>query len=243
MKLAMTTLLALCLAVPAFAQGTRQGGRKSSLLDNDPSVVYMDRSFDKPVMLKVAKEGPVYSDKDGRHKLGDLKAGQTVKLEAMTDRAYKVRGQGTRDGIAGWVPPWAFTVDKDPKFVENLKKLYDRQIEVNRLIEERQVAVGMTIEEVEASRGKPTKTQMRRTEQGQSGKWEFIDYEEEKNYVTRIDPLTRMTYRELVSVTTVEKGKTVVEFVDNVVSAVEESEDRRRGGNVRIIIPPVVFGW
>jgi hypothetical protein len=212
------------------------------LLDDDPGVIYMERHFDEPVMLKVVKEAPVFSDKGGRHKLGALKADQSVKLEAMTDKAYKVRGQGTRDGIAGWVPPWAFAMDKDPQFVENLKKLYERQIEVNKLIAEKQVAVGMTIEEVEESRGRPTKTQLRRTDKGQSGKWEYIDYEEVRHYITVRDPVTGALYRQLSHVTQEEKGKTAVEFVDNVVSAVEESEDRQ-GGNVRIIIPPVVFGW
>jgi hypothetical protein len=33
-----------------------------------------------------------------------------------------------------------------------------------------------------------------------------------------------------------------VEFENNIVTAIEESEDRQ-GGNVRIIVPPVVFGW
>lgn len=241
MRTGLIALLAACLVAPLPAE-MRKAGRKSSLLDDDPAVVYMDRHFDEAVMLRVIKEGPVFSDKEGKHQLGALKAGQTVKLEAMTDKAYKVRGQGTRDGIAGWVPPWAFAVDKDPQFVANLKKIYERQIEVNKLIAEHQLAVGMTIAEVEASRGKPTKTQLRRTEKGQSGKWEYIDYEEVANYVTRIDPVTGTAYRQVASVTQVEKGKTSVEFVDDLVTAIEESEDRK-GGNVRIIVPPLVFGW
>ncbi len=240
MKLGFFALLAACLVAPSLAEPHKAGRR--SLLDSDPSVVYLDEQFGEPIMLRVVKEAPVFSDKEGVHKLGLLKAEQAVKLEAMTDKVYKVRGQGVRDGIAGWVPPWAFAMDKDPKFVENLKKFYDRQIEVNRLIAEHQVAIGMTITEVGESRGKPTKTQLRRTAKGQSGKWEYIDYKEVRNYVTRVDPLTGQPYRELVSVTQVEKGKTTVEFVDDVVSAVEESEDRH-GGQVRIIVPPLIFGW
>jgi ABC-type sulfate transport system substrate-binding protein len=83
---------------------------------------------------------------------------------------------------------------------------------------------------------------LRRTKQGQSGKWEYIDYEEVKHYVTRVDPLTGAAYRQLSHVTQEEKGKTVIEFEDEVVTAIEESEDRK-GGNVRIVVPPVVFGW
>jgi hypothetical protein len=159
----------------------------------------------------------------------------------MTDKVYRVRGQGLRNGIVGWVAPWAFA-SKDPEFVANLKKLYERQIEVQAIIAENEVAIGMTIEEVGLSRGKPTKTSLRRTKQGQSGKWEYIDYEEVKHYVTRVDPLTGAAYRQLSHVTQEEKGKTVIEFEDEVVTAIEESEDRK-GGNVRIVVPPVVFGW
>ena len=240
MKPGSFALLAACLVAPLPAEPHKAGHK--SLLDSDPSVVYMDQHFDDAVMLRVVKEAPVFSDKEGTHKLGLLKADQAVKLEAMTDKVYKVRGQGIRDGIAGWVPPWAFVMDKDPKFVEHLKKLYGRQIEVDRLIAAHQVAVGMTIAEVRDARGKPTKTQLRHTGQGESGRWEYIDYEEVRNYVTRIDPVTRQSYRELASITQVEKGRTSVEFVNNVVSAVEQSEDRQ-GGKVRIVIPPVVFGW
>ena len=45
-----------------------------------------------------------------------------------------------------------------------------------------------------------------------------------------------------MSVTRVEKGKTAVEFADDVVTAVEESENSQ-GGEARIIVPPLVFHW
>ena len=100
----------------------------------------------------------------------------------------------------------------------------------------------MTLDEVTLSRGKPTKTSLRKTATGQSGRWDFIEYEDIKNYATEIDRTTGQTYRRLVSVTRVEKGKTGVEFENDVVTAVEESEDHQ-GGNVRIIVPPVFFRW
>lgn len=240
MKRWLTFALSLFLALPAFAQIKRV--ERKSLLDRDPDVVYFEEESKKPIMLAVIKEAPVYSDKEGKVKLGTLKADQTVRLEAMTDRAYKVRGKGTSDGIAGWVPPWAFS-SKDPKFVENLKLLYARNIQVQKLIDAHQVAVGLTMEEVTKSLGTPTKTTMRKTGEGQSGRWEFIDYEEVKNYANVRDPITGQIFRQLVSVTQIEKGKTAVEFENGMVSAVEESEDRQRGANTRIIVPPLVWGW
>ncbi len=239
MKPGLFTLIAACLILPLQAQLKR--AERRSLLDNDPAVVYMEQALKKPVELKVIKEAPVFSDKEGRQRLGTLKADQTVRLEAITDKIYRVRGQGTREGISGWVAPWAFS-STDPEFVANLKQLYERQIQVQALIANKQVAAGMTLDEVALAKGKPTKTSVRKTATGQSGRWEFIEYEEVKNYVTEIDQATGQAYRRLVSVTRQEKGKTAVEFENDTVTAVEESEDRQ-GGNVRIIVPPVIFHW
>jgi hypothetical protein len=238
MKLEMIAVLTACLVLPVAAQIKRQ--ERKSLLDSDPSVVYLDQTLNKPIELKVIKEAPVFSDKEGRQRLGTLKSDQTVRVEAITAKIYRVRGQGTRDGIAGWVAPWAFS-STDPDFVANLKQLYERQIQVQNLIAARQVAVGMTLDEVGLSKGKPTKTTVRKTATGQSGRWEFIDYEDVKNYTTEIDSQGN-AYRRLASITRVEKGKTAVEFTDDVVTAVEESEDNQ-GGNVKIIVPPLIFRW
>lgn len=232
--------LIAALLVSSLSAQTKHPERKS-LLDSDPDVVYLEQSLKKPIELKVIKEAPVFSDKDGQHKLGTLKADQNVQLEAITEKIYRIRGRGTRDGIAGWVAPWAFS-STDPDFVANLKLLYQRQIQVQALIAAKNVAVGMTLEEVGLAKGKPTKTSVRKTGTGQSGRWEFIDYEEIKHYTTTVDPQTGQAYRQLAYVTQEEKSKTAVEFENDVVTAVEESEDHK-GGNVRIIIPPLVFRW
>jgi hypothetical protein len=239
MKPGLLLVISAMLVLPLTGQIAR--AERRSLLDSEPDVVYLDRAVKKPIDLKVIKEAPVYSDKEGKHRLGTLKSGQNARLEAMTDKIYRVRGQGTRDGIAGWVAPWAFS-STDPEFVAHLKQLYERQIQVLALIAAKQVAVGMTLDEVTLSRGKPTKTSLRKTGTGQTGRWEYIDYEDVKNYITRVNPATGAVYRQLASVTREEKGRTTVEFENDIVTAVEESEDRQ-GGNVRIIVPPLVFGW
>lgn len=239
MKTGLSLIIATCLVLPAAAEAKKS--TRKSLLDSDPDVVYLEQALKDPIELKVIKEAPVFSDKEGKHRLGTLKAEQNVRLEAITDKIYRVRGQGTRDGIAGWVAPWAFS-SKDPQFVAHLKELYDRQIQVQALIDSKSVAVGMTLDEVSLSRGKPTKTSVRKTEKGQSGRWEFIDYEEIKHYITRIDPVSGAAYRQFSHVTQIEKSRTAVEFENNVVTAVEESEDNQ-GGNVRIVVPPLIFGW
>lgn len=239
MKSGWSVVAAFLLCMPALGEVKKP--ERKSLLDSEPDVVYLAQAVEKPVKLTVIKEAPVFSDKSGKHRLGTLKADQIVELEAITDKIYRVRGQGTRDGIAGWVAPWAFT-SKDPQFVFHLKELYDRQIQVQALIAAKQVAVGMTLSEVTRSRGKPTKTTVRKTEKGQSGSWDFVEYEEVKHYITRLDPVTGAAYRQFSHVTQTEKSRLSVEFEDDVVTAIEESEDKKEG-NVRIVVPPVIFGW
>jgi hypothetical protein len=233
---------AFLLALLPAASQAQQRQERRSLLDNDPAVVYLDRAFKDPIMLTVIKEAPVYSDKDGNHRLGFLKANQTVRVEAITEKAYRVRGQGARHGIAGWVPPWAFS-SKDPDFVANLRKLYDRQIAVQAIIEAKEVAIGMTLDEITQSRGKPTKTSIRRTAEGESGTWEYVDYEEVKHYINRVDPISGVVFRQFSHMTQEEKGRTTVEFENDVITAIEESENRMAGANVRIVVPPLLFRW
>lgn len=238
MKTAISVIFTFALCLTANAQIKKD---KESLLESEPGVIYLNQIFDKPLKIHVIEQAQVFSDKDGRHRLGFLKADQTVELEGMTERAYRVRGKGTNDGIAGWVSPKAFS-HTDPDFVEKLKKIYERQIAVNEIIKKKGLAIGMTTKEVALSRGEPTKTTMRVTPNGQSGTWEYIDYDEIKHYITKVDPVSGQAYRQLSHVTREETGKTTVEFKDGAVSALEEMEDKGPG-NVKIIVPPVVFGW
>jgi len=235
---AILLLIVAAFVLPLNAEIKRE---RKSLLNSDPGVVYLEELVDPPIKLKVVKEAPVYADKEGNRRLGYLKADQSVTLEGMTEKVYRVRGQGTRNGIAGWVAPWAFShPEKD--FVDKLKQFYERQIAVTEIIEAKGIAIGMTLDEVAQSRGKPTKTSVRRTAEGETGSWEFIDYEEVKHYITRIDTVSGQAFRQLSHVTQEEKGKSVVEFANGIVTALEETENNG-GGSVRIIVPPLVLNW
>ena len=240
MKHALLLLAAACLTLPATGEINPAKPRKS-LLETEPDVVYLAQTVKNPIELTVVREVPVFSDKNGKNRVGSLALNQKVPLEAMTEKAYKVRGKGARHDVSGWVTPQAFS-SKDPDFVANLRKLYDRQLAVQKLIAEKQVAVGMTTDEVGLSLGKPTKTTLRKTTKGESGSWEFIEYKTINHYTTEINPVTGQSYRRFAYATQEEKGKTVIEFTDGLVSAIEETEDRK-GGNVKIIVPPVIFGW
>ncbi len=238
MKPAVAMLLASMLILPLAAEVKRQP--RKSLLDSEPGVVYLEEASVKPLELKVAREAPVFSDKEGKHQLGFLAANQTARIEAITDKVYRVRGMGRREGIAGWVAPWAFA-PSDPNFVTQLKNFYDRQIQVQQLLAAKQLAIGMTMDEVAQVLGKPTKTSSRKTEAGESTRWEFIEYEEIKHYITRIDPATGNTYRQLSHITQEEKSRTNVDFENQLASAIEESKDHTKRHPQITLLP--VMPW
>lgn len=240
MKNTLVSFVALCLVLPAAAEVKSSKPRKS-LLERDPNVVYLAQTVKTPIELTVVKETPVFSDKSGKSRIGLLKADQKVPLEAMTEKAYMVRGKGTKYDISGWVAPTAFS-SKDPDFIPHLKQLYERQIAVQQLIADKEVAIGMTPEEVGLSRGKPNKTTTRKTAKGESGAWEYVEIKIINHYTTQIDPRTGQAYRQFAYATEEEKNKTVIEFVDGLVSSIEETEDHK-GPTVRTIVPPVIFGW
>lgn len=236
MKTIYPLLFCAAFVLPLEAQFKRE---RKSLLNSDPEVVYLEEIVNPPIKLKVIKRAPVYADKEGNRRLGYLKANQTVDLEGMTSKVYRVRGQGTHNGIAGWVAPWAFSHHEED-FVAKLKKLYERQILVTEIIEANGIALGMTLDEVAQSRGKPSKTSVRRTTEGESGTWEFVDYDNVKHYITRIDPVSGQAFRQLSHITREEKGKSVIEFENGLVTALEETENNS-GGGVKIVVPPLVF--
>ena len=238
MKTAISVIFTFALTLTSHGQIKRD---RDSLLESEPGVVYLNQVLTKPVKLNVIEQAQVFSDKDGKHRLGFLKSDQVVELEGMTEKAYRVRGQGTNDGIAGWVSPKAFS-HSDKDFVEKLKQVYERQLTVNEIIKNKGIAIGMTVNEVQLSRGKPTKTTMRVTPTGESGSWEYIKYDEIKHYITKVDQTSGQAYRQLSHVTREETGKTTIEFTDGAVSALEEMEDKGPG-NLKIIVPPIVFGW
>lgn len=233
------SLVAAALLTPVSAEIRKQERR--SLIDSEPDVVYTEEFTDDQIELLAVEPGTVYATKKGGRKLGVLKVNTKAKLIGFTDRAYKIQGEATHAGVSGWVSPKALA-SKDKDFVENLKKVYERQLEVRELIANHEVAIGMSMDEVAAALGEPTKTKVRRTAKGQSGSWEFIEYEEVDHYQTVRDPYTGALFRRKTHTTREELNKLVVEFEDEVVTAIEETENND-GGRVKIVVPPLVLGW
>lgn len=232
---------ALILSSAFSAQAEIRKHERKSLINSEPDVVYTEDFTDKQIELLAVVESAVYATKKGVRRLGVLKLDSKAKLVGFTDRAYKIQGEATHSTISGWVSPKALA-SKDKDFVENLKKVYERQLEVRELIANHEVAIGMSMDEVSAALGKPTKSKIRRTATGQSGKWEFIEFEVVDHYQTVRDPATGAIYRQRTHSTKEELNKLAVEFENDVVTALEETENND-GGKIKIVVPPLVFGW
>ncbi|NWK57459.1 hypothetical protein HW115_17715 [Verrucomicrobiaceae bacterium N1E253] len=233
---AIAVLASLALASPSFA------APRKSLLDNDPEVVYINEHLDRTIHLMVAQPAAAYSSKNGGRKLGTFPANTKVELLAIGgENAYRVKGKTKNSTVSGWVSP-KLLASKDKNFIANLKQLYKRQMTVKELIENQDVAIGMTLDEVKLSLGEPTKTEVKQTRKGSSGKWEYIITEEEKHYQTIRDPRTGRTYRQVTHITTEERERTTLEFEDDVVTSVTRKRDNGPG-KVRIIPVPIVWGW
>ncbi|MBT8037664.1 MAG: hypothetical protein KJO21_08980 [Verrucomicrobiae bacterium] len=236
MKLAATLLaLAISLISPLSA------APKRSLLNNDPDVIYLNEHVEHAVQLLVAKPTTIYATKNGGRRLGTFNINTQVELLAMTEKAYRVKGQASHAGVTGWVDP-QLLASKDKDFIANLKTLYNRQMIVKELIANHDIAIGMTLKEVEQSLGKPTETEVKQNRKGESGKWAYVVSKEQKHYRTVIDPFTGRAYRQLSHITTEEKSRITVEFEDNVITSVTRKTNDGPG-KVRIIPAPVVFHW
>jgi hypothetical protein len=208
----------------------------------EKDVVYTEEFSPTGISLKVEKPGWVYATNQGGRKRGSLKVGINVELVSFTEKAYFVRGEKEDGvGVSGWVTPAAFS-SKDPKFVEKLKQVHTRQLLVRELIAKKEVALGMTTDEASQILGKPTKTKLRRTADGQTQVWEFIEYEKINHYTNFQDPVTGGIYRRLSHTTNEEKSKTVVEFENGYVSAFEINENNGPD-KPTIVTAPIIFTW
>ena len=234
---ALHALISLLLATIALTAAPRK-----SLLNNDPDVVYLEDQVDHKLYLTVSTPAAIYSTKNGGRKLGTFPVNTKVELLAIGgENAYRVKGKAKHNMVSGWVSPKLLT-STDKNFIANLKSFYERSLVVRELIANNDVAIGMTLDEVQDSLGEPTKTEIKQTRQGQSGQWEYIIAIEEKHYRTVVDPRSGQTYRQLSHITTEEKERTTLEFEDSVVTSVIRK--RNNGpGKVRIIPIPLVFGW
>ncbi|MEN3942461.1 hypothetical protein WJU23_14275 [Prosthecobacter sp. SYSU 5D2] len=239
MKRVLFLLLVLGAILPA-PEATAQLAKRKSTLPPEPGTMDIEHLITKPITLKILQEAPVYTRATLDRPLGSMAAGTLVKLVALSDNAYRVHGRSRQGEVTGWVP-MTYLLSPDPQLVPNLRKLHQRQTDVEALIEAKQVALGMTAEEVQESLGKPNRKSSKLSASGREETLEYVIYERVPQYSTSIDqfgrPFQTVTYIKM------ETGSMSINLKDNVVETIEETKGNPLGtGGVKIIPGPII-GW
>ncbi|MEM7697349.1 MAG: hypothetical protein AAF236_02970 [Verrucomicrobiota bacterium] len=236
-------ILLSSFAIPAEAQLRRPGvvtikrDDRSSQLNKEEGAIYLEGMVVSEVVVRISKEVPAYSNLTGQRWLGNILANQNAVLLAVSDKAYRVRAKAKQGQIAGWISKAAVT-GLPENFEANLTAYYQRFEVVKQLIDQHQVALGMTVDEVAASIGPPDKRSSTVNATGRTDTMEYIAYE-------RVPQTVLVTNQFGVTVPTtqyieVESGRVIVEFTNNAVSSISESEGIDGGAGGAIVVPPPV---
>lgn len=234
----------------------------ASPIIREPGAIYLSDFGIKPLRLKLLQAAPAYFDTAQTRYAGTLRFPQVVPIEALdANGLLRVRGNARQGGIVAWVNP-QFLEPLPEKFAENLRKGEERRIQVEALISQNEVAIGMTPEEVARSLGKPQKKTNRADKSGTQQIWEYVKYQliPQTTYIPGNNQ-TVITYRPTpngpggaliqnfpgYSANTiyvkVPIGTLTVTFKDNVVESLDQSEGTTTGGQVSVVIPPLNVYW
>ncbi len=121
----------------------------SGAVIREAGAIYLEDLLMKPARLATIAEAPIYYHSDLGRYLGTLKKGQIVELQAVSDKAYRVRGIAQQGQVVGWVDPRSLNpLKKD--FLENLKQNAARLEQVKALIAKNEVAIKQSVVFLEA---------------------------------------------------------------------------------------------
>ncbi len=213
----------------------RPDPRKSNLV-REPGTIYLADMFDEEMRVRIGESYPVYTDLSASRWIGTLKPNQPAVLLAISDKAFRVRAQAQQGQIAGWVSKSA-VVGIPEGFEEDLRTYHQRFLAVQDLIENHQIALGMTMEEVSASIGQASKRTSTVTTGGRVDTLDYIFYKQVPETYVVLDafgqPYTATRYVK------VESGRITVDFTEGVVSSITESKDLDRSrARLDVTIPP-----
>jgi hypothetical protein len=224
-------MLAICLAIALPAAPA-----PSSSLTREKGAVYVEELTEQPIQLKLRESARIYSDLNAQRSIGVLVPGQTVPLVAFTEKACRVRARATHGDVVGWVG-MKFLEAKDPTLFAKLKQAADRQIQVQALIDKREVAIGMTPDEVLKSLGRPDEESSDVQKNSSSESFSYITYDRipQRNLVRGRDGRLYQN----VTYIKVETGRLTVTFENGLVSGIQTSKGRPNWNNTRIVVPPI----
>jgi len=249
----------LILAVALLAGSTAWSGP----IVREAGAIYLSDFDLEPVRLALREPAPCYFELNAKRYAGTLRFPQAVKLDAVAPNGMlRVRGNAKQGGVAAWVDP-AYLEPLPADFVANLQRADERRREVEALIARNEVAIGMTLDEVGRSLGKPQKRSSTTNREGSTQSFEYIRYKlvpqtlYTPTYAQTVLGITPDPRRRLETVVVrggyglnastvyvkVPVGTINVRFVNGIVESIEESEGTLVGSNASIVVPPVEVGW
>ncbi|HQZ26603.1 MAG: hypothetical protein KA250_03285 [Verrucomicrobiales bacterium] len=223
---------------PGFITIDREDRSKSELVKEE-GAVYLEGMVEKELSIRVVQPAGVYSTLGGDRWLGNLLPNQNAVLLAVSDKAYRVRAKAKQGQVAGWVSKSSVTGIPEG-FEESLRQYYARYVIVSELIENHQVALGMTVAEVTTSIGPPDKRGSKINSEGRTDTLEYISYERVPQTVTSIDPFGRVVAS--TQYIEVESGRVQIDFENDTVISLSESEGLNFANTkIPVTVPPPVF--
>ena len=249
----------LILAVALFAGSTAWSGP----IVREAGAIYLSDFDLEPLRIALREPAPCYFELNAKRYAGTLRFPQAVRLDAVAPNGMlRVRGNAKQGGVAAWVDP-AYLEPLPTDFVANLQRAEERRREVEALIARNEVAIGMTLDEVARSLGKPQKRSSRTSRDGSSQVFEYVRYKlipqtvYSPAYVESItgirpDPRARLEtvvvrggygYNASTVYVKVPVGTITVAFTDGIVESIEESEGTLVGADASIVVPPVNLVW
>ena len=227
----------------------------------ETGAIYLSDFGQKPLRLRVLRPAPCYFDIGMTRYAGTLRFPQIVQVEAFADYGCRIRGNAQQGGVAAWIP--YNEIEPLPEgLLANLKKSEERRKVVDALIARNEVAIGMTIDEVGRSLGKPQKVTNRADKRGTRQVWEFIKYAlvPQTTYApgygqTIVTHPGKSKKPQAVIVqgggyypntiyVKVPVGTLKVFFKDGIVDALDQTEGTLVGaGQVSVVTPPINVYW
>ena len=229
MKAHPASLFAALLLAPILAP--------AGAVIREEGAVYLEDFMKQPVRLTTLADTSIFYQSDLGRYLGTIRKGQIVELQAVGEKAWRIRGKAQQGQVAGWVPATALSPLRQD-FLDNLRQNALRKTEVDALIQKNEVAVNMTPDEVSKALGKVSKKTSRLDANGREEIWEFIRYKTVPQEIQGYDRDGRLYTR--INYVKVPNGKLAVTFQNNLVSALEQSEGTfDRDARVKIVASPI----
>ena len=191
------------------------------------------------IRLTVASDCYIYYNADMQRVLGTMRKGTTVTLAAMTDTCYRVRGRAMHGDTAGWLK-MSDLISPDPELPNKLRAVHARQTQISALIAEKQVALGMTSDEVQQSLGRPTRKSSKLTLAGRQERLEYAIFQKVPQTVYGRDQYGQLVQN--VVYVKMETGTLSINFKGGLADEIEETKGTPLGGQgVKIVPAPIFF--